>query len=1509
MATALIGAALSVVCKALAPVADPVLEAWAATKDLGPNVETLKTELLLVKALLEHITGKEIHNSALEVLLQKLQDLAYNADDVLDELDYFRIQGQLVGSLEAADVHPKGCAHNLVFNARHTAKFFGTKLWPCSPAATSTGVEQRITRDTISTVPQSNQVDGEANGHMVMQASGFCSPFRVGKCLPCSSLPPVRDDDNNDADQSGVRNKQQREHASQTPKLGFNRVYISKRIKLIAEELRHMHEMVSKILRTLGSSWSTIPNVAKSRPDTTHEIVEEKLYGRDDVIKTIIHDITKGKHVDKDLTVLPIIGQGGIGKTTLTQHIYNSPEVRKHFEVRVWTCVSVNFNVNKLLKKIEEETPKVDDEQAGTSIELIGQRLKHKRFLLILDDMWTRSIEDDWKRLLLPLTKSQKRGNIIIVTTRYPALAKMDNCVQPVELERVERKEFEKLFHAYIFGDEQPRKEHMYLLQIGEMIMDKLKGSPLAAKTVARLLKSDLDLDHWIRVLENKEWESEDGEHELMPALKLSFDYLPFHLQQCFVYCALFPQDYKFDRKELINFWIGLDILHPGDHKSKPEEIGANNLQCLISLGFLKEDKTNKYPCYVIHDLLHDLALKVASRECLSINQSNMRSAEVQPTMRHLSIIMDAADDNDGIRNQNFPMELRKLKKRLNIKNLQTLMIFGHFGKGWVDALCDFIGDANALRILHLPLLHGESMPQLLFPTLVHLRYLRIRAYYNEQLHLPRAISIFYHLRILDLEGGYPVLPSDMSNLTKLRHILTRYDETHSHISNVGKLQFLQELKFYSVKKDSNGFELKQLGDLIELNELGIYSCEKIHTKEEATEANLREKNNLRKLTLVWDTARHDIEPDVEALVLENLEPSRNVHDLCIKGHGGPSCPIWLSDKLSVKALKSLCLDGVAWNDLPLLGHMLALQELELKNMSTIKELDTSHFGSITERSFCRLKRLELISLRELKKCFSGDDCHLFSELQVLIIVDCPKLLGLPLEDYNCHPPARDEGGRIHWFPKLLELKIINCENVKSFPPVPWTRTLQSVKIDSTGSVLFSRIDYSKSDSNVKLSINGRDSVHSLDEDVLDFDNLTDLQYLEMSLCPPIESKYLRMLTSLETFIVQRSSHAFMPSESEGKVEWQLPVECLLIDNCGASGKELTQLLNHLPKVSHLYIMGFDDDTELINGCENNRTQVITRMGVDGELDKLTAIVSSPSSSIPEEVEEEKVENGVLLLPAQYSDSLQQLTIRSYPELCLVAPNDSTKGGLQALHCLQYMEVRECPMFLSAYEMLPVSSCFILPSSLRKLELLNAGRMRTLEPLSNLTSLTQLELSECGENLRSEGLWHLVFQGHLSQLCIWGNPNFFVGSDPMPNGDFISTSKLLEVRTDEVAGILTAHICTILSTSLTKLGIYCGEGVERFTKEQEEALQRLTSLQSLEFNRCHELQCLPAGLCKLPKLKSLQICQCPAITELPKDGLPNSLQELYVYFCESDELEQQCRNFVLGHPGTKLKIF
>ncbi|XP_048553964.1 putative disease resistance protein RGA3 [Triticum urartu] len=1292
-----------VVGKALAPVADGVLGAWAATKNFGPNVEALSTELLLVKATLEQAAHKELGGPAMEMLLQKLRESGQIAEDLLDELDYFRIHDELHGTYEAADEHGKGCVRNLALNARHTVKAVG-KLVNC--CAWQHATHRQRSRNNPSS---SSNVNQEVSG---------CMP-KFGKLLPLSSSPHphVGDDD--------------RGNEQETPKLEFNRVDFSRRMKGIVEKLQFMRNEINKIL--IHCEPRPVLDITQSRPITKGRIDEPKLYGRDHVMNSIIHDIIEGQYCDKSVTVIPVVGPGGMGKTTLIQHIYRSQQVQNHFPVMIWICVSLSFNLDKVLDQIKTCTPAVVKEKVGSTTEdLIEQRLKSKRFLLVLDDIWQISNGDDWGKLLSTLNKSEKKGSMILVTTRFQAIAqKVETSGHSIKLNGLESKEFRKLFLAFVFGDEQyPRDKH-FLLETGDKIMEKLKGSPLAAKSVGRLLSKDLSLRHWKRVLESKEWEKQTADNEIMPALKLSYDFLPFHLQQCFSYSGLFPEDYHFGSHELIGLWVGLDILIPSGQNQTFEDIGLSNLSDLVVHGFFREEGTDGDLWYVMHDLLHDLALNVASHDCLSLRLSDVGSMEIRSSICHLSI--STYDFGEyAVSCENLKSEMEGLKTRFKVEHLQTLMLFGEMDEGFVNIFSDFFGEVNTLCVLHFPnmLCPVESMLHN-FSGLLHLRYLCLGTD-ESQMHLPLIISKFYHLRILDLRlwDGRRDLPEDMSNLAKLCHFyVPSDDQLHSDIYNVGKLKLLEELKVFQVNKKSEGFEAKQLEHLTKLRELGMYNLEKLDTTEEAAQAKLMEKKYLRSLTLDWDSKRSSVEPGAEAAVLERLQPHEDLQVLCIRGHGGSSCPTWLGDELAVEALQSLWLDGVSWEVFPSLGKAWDLRKLRLENISGLKEV-------IMEKSFCMLVKLELIGLgsfekwvypAELEASLDGEqlpaDTHMFPFLQVLMIEDCPKFLEFPISNHILYP---------NWFPKLQKLQIHDCPEFSSVIHISWIESLRHVRIRQVK--VLKEFTYSKSSDGAELEIVGEGYLHRLDQ-VLVFD------------------------------------------------------------------KEI-----------------------------------------------------------------------------------------GYPK-----------------QSLQRLSIRNSRAFLSSF------SRHSFPSSLQFLELVGVEDLGTLEPLSNLYFVTELTVCWCGEDLKCQGLQSLLTTGgHLRELKVLGSPGFFADWDPNPRRALenvevgeeqhtqLVSSTLRKLYTDDAAGLLSAPICSFLSSSLTKLELsgHVTEGMEHFSKEQEDALQLLSSLEELAFLCLPVLQQLPVGLHNLTNLKVLSISECLEVSSLPKDGLPKSLQELHVAHLCSRELIQQCMGLV-----------
>lgn len=1505
METVGLPAASWVVGKALSPLSGGVLEAWGASSMLGSNMEALKMQLLYAQAMLNNVRGREIHNPALGEMLDKLRQLAYGAEDVLDELDYFRIQDELDGTYHAADAHAAGCVQDLALNVRHTARSCVNKLkFPvCSPTARRavpdeqhdggkqgclSGLRSCGRREISSSSPP------PANQLGVQEVNGGCMPkaaHNVGKYLPCCSLLPSVDHDAqtgmvSNSNTNGNKHRfrfacagpskiKQTNHETKIPKLKFHRVEMSRKILEITEQLKPVCAQVFNILNLEIMNSSQTPNkgIGVDRPKTSPQIIEPKLYGREHQKDIVIDEIVKGECCE--LTVLPIVGPGGIGKTTFTKHIYE--QMKSHFHVPIWICVSLDFDANRLAKDILKKIPEVNNENKNCSDEeLIEQRLKGKRVLLVLDDVWQHH-ENEWKKLLALFKQDGAKGNMVIVTTRIPGVAntvKTTKCL--VELEHLCPKDIKSFFEECVFGDQKPWADHPKLSDVGSKIVDKLKGSPLAAKTVGRLLRNKLTLNHWRSVLESKEWESQTSDDDIMPALKLSYDYLPFHLQKCFSFCSLFPEDYEFGSEELVHLWIGIDILRSYDQKRKRiEDVGLCYLNELVNHGFFKMNKKEDgRPYYVIHDLLHELAVNVSSHECISIYSSNARGIQIPPTVRHLSIIVDKTDVKNKMSFEDYDGNLSALAKCLKVENLHTIMLFGDYHGSFAKTFGDLFREARALRIILLSEA-TYNMEDILhnFSKLVHLRYLRIKSKIYQELGLPSSLFRLYHLQVIDLKNEYKcfITTRNLGNLVKLRHFLVPKEsfKYHSDIYGVGKLKFLHELKEFRVGKESKGFELSQLGPLREIGgSLHIYNVEKVQTKEEANDLKLIHKNHIRELMLEWDATRSNRDPVQEENVLESLVPHWDLQKLSIKGHGGSNCPTWLCANLSVKNLESLCLDGVSWKNLPPVGELWMVTELgeEYQDCS-----------SISPPSFHNLKKLELKGISILAKWVGNDTCPFFSHLEVLIIKDCSKLMELPFsQPTGCQAGEWEE--KMALFPKLHELVIEDCPNLESLPPIPWRAHAPfSASIERVGSVIEQLAYGTKYRLKLNLQITGKDGGQGdVFWNALNFSNLTDLKELHMNKIPPLPLDDLLVLTSLKVITISNSSSVLLPVEGESHGRYRFPVEDLRIRKCDKSGKELTLLLSFLPNLSRLEIrecenitaLGVVEHAETVSGEQQQQTGV-------GEEEPITAAAAE----------------GLLLLPPR----LQELWIEACPKVSLLPnppPDDHAEaaargggggGGLRRLRSLRSLHVYNSPEFLSSYS--SSSSFPPFPTCLQHLTLRRVKYMETLQDLSNLTSLTELTLNIPGDS-RSDGLWPLLAHGRLTQLSLYTTSDFFAGSDPSRPHDaevFSSSSKLVDLATASNTGFLAAPICSLFSSTLTRLQLSLDKEAERLTKEQEEALQLLTSLQVLCFLFGEKLQRLPAGLHKLISLKKLSIYSCTAIRSLP--SLPSSLQELQIQTC------------------------
>ncbi|XP_058108847.1 putative disease resistance protein RGA3 [Magnolia sinica] len=121
--------------------------------------------------------------------------------------------------------------------------------------------------------------------------------------------------------------------------------------------------------------------------------------------------------------IISIVGMVGLGKTTLAQLAYNDEEVKGHFEMRIWVCVSEDFSVNWITKSIiESANDSICELLNLDQLQLhLREMLQGKRFLLVLDDIWSEDSEK-WDKLGLPF-QAGALGSRIVITTRNEKVA------------------------------------------------------------------------------------------------------------------------------------------------------------------------------------------------------------------------------------------------------------------------------------------------------------------------------------------------------------------------------------------------------------------------------------------------------------------------------------------------------------------------------------------------------------------------------------------------------------------------------------------------------------------------------------------------------------------------------------------------------------------------------------------------------------------------------------------------------------------------------------------------------------------------------------------------------------------------------------------------------------------------------------------------------------------------------------------------------------------------------
>ncbi|XP_034584721.1 putative disease resistance protein RGA3 [Setaria viridis] len=293
---------------------------------------------------------------------------------------------------------------------------------------------------------------------------------------------------------------------------------------------------------------------------------------RDEEKQKIVRMLVKEQANNKDPMVVPIVGMGGLGKTTLAQLIFNDPEVKKHFhQLLRWVCVSDDFDVCNLANKICNAS----ESNLENALQNLQRELAGKRYLLVLDDVWNKDA-NKWNKLNACL-KHGDVGSAILTTTRDKEIAQLMGTVEEHGIARLDNKFIKEIIEAKAFISQERKPAD--LAGLVDDIVERCAGSPLAAKALGSVLRGKTT-EEWKAVLSKSIAHNKDD--QILPILKLSYDDLPSHMKQCFAFCAVFPKDHEIDVEMLIQLWMANDFI------PEQKDVGKQIFSELVSRSFFK---------------------------------------------------------------------------------------------------------------------------------------------------------------------------------------------------------------------------------------------------------------------------------------------------------------------------------------------------------------------------------------------------------------------------------------------------------------------------------------------------------------------------------------------------------------------------------------------------------------------------------------------------------------------------------------------------------------------------------------------------------------------------------------------------------------------------------------------------------------------------------------------------------------------------------------------------------
>ncbi|KAH7670284.1 P-loop containing nucleoside triphosphate hydrolase protein [Dioscorea alata] len=908
----------------------------------------------------------------------------------------------------------------------------------------------------------------------------------------------------------------------------------------------------SLYLHSGRSSNLTISHKVKAVETTTANSGD---FGRDEDKEKLIKILLNSDEPSQvNLSLVAIVGKGGVGKTTFARIIYNDKEVTSYFKLKLWVTASESYDTERLSKSILSSAGRETQEK-------FDAQLAEGRFLLILDDVQNDKIE--WEAVLEKLQLAQLGSKILITTENEQFVNNMRLPSTSYHLKGLSHGDCWSLLRqvsnleAVASGQSKAQLE-----EVGMKIAAKLEGLPLAARVVGSLLCSNVNLNDWRMILNADVWNSKPEKlYNISPALLLSYQHLPPYIKQCFSYCTLFPSNHKFNKDNSVQMWMANGLIQPQPGR-QIEDTGNQYLIYLVQRSLLQSSGGE----YTMHSLVHSLLMAVAADESLCLPGTDKSSNQHEKTLKlsmsfsmqplpkcmsNLVNLRHLKGDSDKI------SRIHKLGKLKLLQELDEFTVMSEDGHR-IEELKDMKQLRGVLHISHLDTLNtGEEAMLAKMNEKEQINKLEL----HWSWHSPED-DISGESDDSVLEGLQP-----HQNLKELQIYSYSGAKTPSWLQD-GYLTNLEALEFFCCWN----LDLQLIGQLHCLKSLKIEHLRKLrqvgHGVCEGEEENHHLFPQLRVLHLIRCPSLKELiflPTTLEELKLEKV----GLVKLPILHHSKSTTPS-SSSLLSLRILECHRLTTLQRG---LLGHQ---NQHQLRVLETLQIEECRKLIYLPKHGFSALESLKLLSIRKCMKLrympVENSTATLPSSLNNLNIIDCPALTSdsflMGLERLHSLSSIFIRGGMLDFQeeysphnPVLTSLPGELLQHLKALTRVAITSCyeLENLGIQSLESLKNLRIQRCPNLLSCSSSVDNDESLP--------------LEFMEIKHTPIefINRKLLGRLTSLRELQIVDVGMVTFPVEIKDGLHCLVSLKTLHIPEC-TKLKSLPDELASIPRLEELYL-------------------------------------------------------------------------------------------------------------------------------------------------------------------------------------------------------------------------------------------------------------------------------------------------------------------------------------------------